>query len=68
MAKDGAPIAGKDNGRQAPILTQQRMSTSVPAEAASGRSSETEFVVEADGSVLYDHKGVSGRMGGDCTH
>ena len=36
------------------------MSTSVPVEAAaSGRSGETEFVVEADGSVLYDHKGVS---------
>ena len=42
------------------------MSTTVLVEAASGRSGETEFVVEADGSVLYDHKGVRSRIGVVC--
>ena len=40
------------------------MAASVPTETSGGSSSERqEFIANVDGSVLYDHKGVS-RIGG----
>ena len=40
------------------------MAASEPIEAAGGSSSEKqEFILNVDGSALYDHKGVS-RIGG----
>jgi hypothetical protein len=45
-------------------VRDRRMAASKPIEPAGGSSSEKqEFILNVDGSVLYDHKGVS-RIGG----
>ncbi len=44
------------------------MAASEPIEAAGGSSSEKqEFILNVDGSALYDHKGVSRIGGGVCS-